>query len=201
MKKIITYMSDDGKTFDNELECAKHERDQAMRNNAELCVEMARIDDLIAKKYMPNSADEAPVNNSLLWLIADTENIILKDKQAKNGIIDIINSSPLAEQIKSLLDENKITENIKIRSDFLSAFANYDYTEIANKLEYALSEQDISNLAYIYQNEKCKEEIENLLCKCNFHNEYVDFATGKCDEYILGEPPKTEKNNKPNERY
>lgn len=42
-------MSDDGKTFDNELECAKYERDQAMRNNAELCVEMARIDDLIAK--------------------------------------------------------------------------------------------------------------------------------------------------------
>lgn len=105
MKKIITYMSDDGKTFDNELECAKHERDQAMRNNAELCVEMARIDDLIAKKYMPNSDDEVPVSNSLLWLIADIENIILKDRQAKDGIIDIINSSPLAEQIKSLLDE------------------------------------------------------------------------------------------------
>lgn len=106
-------MSDDGKTFDNELECAKYERDQAMRNNAELCVEMARIDDLIAKKYMPNSDDEVPVSNSLLWLIADIENIILKDRQAKDGIIDIINSSPLAEQIKSLLDENKITENIK----------------------------------------------------------------------------------------
>ena len=72
-------MSDDGKTFDNELECDKYERDQAMRNNAELCVEMARIDDLIAKKYMPNSDDEVPVSNSLLWLIADIENIILKD--------------------------------------------------------------------------------------------------------------------------
>ena len=112
MKKIITYMSDDGKTFDDELECAKHERDQAMRNNAELCVEMARIDDLIAKKYMPNSADEAPVNNSLLWLIADIENIILIDKQAKYGIIDIIICSPVSEQIKCLLVDIKITEII-----------------------------------------------------------------------------------------
>lgn len=202
MKKIITYMSDDGKTFDDELECAKHERDQAMRNNAELCVEMARIDDLIAKKYMPNSDDEVPVSNSLLWLIADIENIILKDRQAKDGIIDIINSSPLAEQIKSLLDENKITENIKIRSDFLSAFEHYDYVEIAKKIEYSFSEQDISNLAFIYKSGEHKEDIENLLQYCNFHKECGDFIKGKCEEYFLGEPPKTEKNKiKPNERY
>lgn len=202
MKKIITYMSDDGKTFDDELKCTKYEREQAMRNNAELCVEMARIDDLIAKKYMPYSDDEAPVNNSLLWLIADIESIILKDRQAKDGIIDIINSSPLAEQIKSLLDENKITENIKIRSDFLSAFEHYDYVEIAKKIEYSLSEQDISNLAFIYKSGEHKEDIENLLQYCNFHKECGDFIKGKCEEYFLGEPPKTEKNKiKPNERY
>lgn len=98
--------------------------------------------------------------------------------------------------------KNKITENIKIRSDFLSAFEHYDYVEIAKKIQYSFSEQDISNLAFIYKSGEHKEDIENLLQSCNFHKECGDFINGKCEEYFLGEPPKTEKNKiKPNERY
>ena len=132
-------------------------------------------------------------------MVKDLTNIFKELDTDGNGTLSY---DEIKQGFNKYYGENKITENIKIRSDFLSAFANYDYTEIANKLEYALSEQDISNLAFIYKSGEHEEDIENLLQYCNFHKECGDFINGKCEEYFLGEPPKTEKNKiKPNERY
>ncbi len=73
----------------------------------------------------------------------------------------------------------------EIRKDFKKAIDIYG-SNLGCKIDYALSDEDISNLAILYRDYPgYKSKITDILTDCNFHTESMDFRAGRYSDYII----------------
>lgn len=111
-------------------------------------------------------------------------------EEIKNLVKSLIKKNGLSGQLTDLFNPNTRIESIKktadIRKDWAGALRNVKRgTQLSSKIDYAFSEEDISELAKLHKKNHFRKKIEALLEDCNFHTEYSDFSSGIYDRYII----------------
>ena len=194
MKKIITYIADDGTVFESEQECINYENKLKRLRIEAVQKEMCRLDDTIWKKFYPNSQNDASdrkLYTAYMWLKADISYILtdvnINAVEAEKEIVAILNASEHAKEIlNKYVKLESIRENVKIRSDFYLALSKVKSgSDLASDLDYSFSNYDLLQLAKLHKANKCRKKIENLLTACNYHYECGRFIRKEYDEFLL----------------
>lgn len=189
MKKVTTYISEDGKNFASEQECSKYEKEQKKKENIAILEEVKRLDLELWNKYFKDSDAEGPeLKVAYIWLRTDIVQIILasEEKPGLNEIKEHILKSKYGKKIAEELRFDKIEEEINVRSDWSNALKNVkEGTELSHKIGCGLSSSDLKQLATLHKTKKYRKKIEELLTDCNFHAECNDFYNGNYDKYIF----------------
>lgn len=185
----ITYTAFDGKTFSNADDCLAYERKQKEIKRTAILQEMIDLELQLWKKFHPDYVEDG--NNPTLltasiWLKSDIQSIMIEFPNSEKDIISFIKEYKYGEDIlNEYIDMEDVRENVKIRSDFLTAFSSVrEGSDLAHKLNYCLSSSDLEKLAILHKSNKCKKKIENLLESINFHKECSDFKNERYEEYI-----------------
>ena len=193
MRKVITYYAEDGTPFNNEFDCRKYEREQKEIQMDEVCRCAKQLDEKIRKQYhcafladipldYTNQEDEQidfykyPMRLGIdIAEILSDETIISDEdlEQKKNDIFKIIADSKYGSIImeKWTMNKESIITAVSIRRNFLTALQDTKCgSDIASKLGYTFSRNDICKLAKIHKNNKYRRKIEDVLTTANFHS-------------------------------
>jgi hypothetical protein len=145
------------------------------------------------------------LKNDVIYLISLT----YSETEKQNVFLEEINSW-IKEQLgtelyskitKGAFSLKKIKQRFEIQSDWEKAIDNvkesskhegiYEVGFIASAMDFALSEENLSQLALIYKNapkdSKQRMVIEQLLECINYHTENSDFSSGNVEKYIIAE--------------
>ena len=145
------------------------------------------------------------LKNDVIYLISLT----YSETEKQNVFLEEINSW-IKEQLgtelyskitKGAFSLKKIKQRFEIQSDWEKAIDNvkesskhegvYEVGFIASAMDFALSEENLSQLALIYKNapkdSKQRMVIEQLLECINYHTENSDFSSGNYEKYIIAE--------------
>ena len=145
------------------------------------------------------------LKNDVIYLISLT----YSETEKQNVFLEEINSW-IKEQLgtelyskitKGAFSLKKIKQRFEIQSDWEKAIDNvkesskhegiYEVGFIASAMDFALSEENLSQLALIYKNapkdSKQHMVIEQLLECINYHTENSDFSSGNYEKYIIAE--------------
>lgn len=145
------------------------------------------------------------LKNDVIYLISLT----YSETEKQNVFLEEINSW-IKEQLgtelyskitKGAFSLKKIKQRFEIQSDWEKAIDNvkesskhegiYKVGFIASAMDFALSEENLSQLALIYKNapkdSKQRMVIEQLLECINYHTENSDFSSGNYEKYIIAE--------------
>lgn len=145
------------------------------------------------------------LKNDVIYLISLT----YSETEKQNVFLEEINSW-IKEQLgtelyskitKGAFSLKKIKQRFEIQSNWEKAIDNvkesskhegiYEVGFIASTMDFALSEENLSQLALIYKNapkdSKQRMVIEQLLECINYHTENSDFSSGNYGKYIIAE--------------
>ncbi len=145
------------------------------------------------------------LKNDVIYLISLT----YSETEKQNVFLEEINSW-IKEQLgtelyskitKGAFSLKKIKQRFEIQSNWEKAIDNvkesskhegiYEVGFIASAMDFALSEENLSQLALIYKNapkdSKQRMVIEQLLECINYHTESSDFSSGNYEKYIIAE--------------
>lgn len=145
------------------------------------------------------------LKNDVIYLISLT----YSETEKQNVFLEEINSW-IKEQLgtelyskitKGAFSLKKIKQRFEIQSDWEKAIDNvkesskhegiYEVGFIASAMDFALSEENLNQLALIYKNapkdSKQRMVIEQLLECINYHTENSDFSSGNYEKYIIAE--------------
>lgn len=195
MKKVVLYIADDGKEFDNELDCKAY--DDKLKTDKICNIQSAiyEIDKEIWLKYYPEKGlgkEPSNLGVAYIWL-ESTISCILADERfdfdtTLEDIKSIISKSPYADEILTNYISMEDTVNRgKVKRDFYSALQSVKKgDELSGVLHYSFSDKDISKLAKLHKANKCRKKIEDLLTNCNFHYECGKFKNKEYDEFLDG---------------
>ena len=145
------------------------------------------------------------LKNDVIYLISLT----YSETEKQNVFLEEINSwikGQLGTELYSKIcmsefSLEKIKQRLEIQSNWEKAIDNTkEYSEnkgvysvgyIASAMDFALSEENLSQLALIYKNapkdSKQRMVIEQLLECINYHTESSDFSSGNYEKYIIAE--------------
>lgn len=182
------YIADDGKKFDNENECLLYERKEKEKRRNEILQEIKNLDLIIWKKYHPDyEEDNGPkLYQAPMWLNNNIAAIMMEFPESEADIISIVKNTKYGDEIiTAYLELDLIRDEIKIRTDFLSALRSVkNGSNLSHKIRWALSSKDLSELAKLHKANKCRRKIEELLTDCNFHYECGKFVNKEYDEFL-----------------
>lgn len=154
--------------------------------------EVWKVDSVLWKHFYPTweGSLERPNNCALeMYLQADVEQAIYDSKdieEAKEWILDLIKSASYSNEILQSVSVEKAYTAAVIRKDFHSALKSVKQgSELASKLSYSFSGNELMELAKLHKGNKCRKKIEQLLTDCNFHSE-VGRLVRKEYDYFLG---------------
>lgn len=193
MKKVITYIADDGRVFDNEVDCYNYEREQERKKTRAVQDSMLALDLAIWKHFHPEDEIEEEDNTesyvAYIWLKADIVSILCDDafdmQQAKDTIADMVKKAEYSDVIQQkYVQFDAIMEEVKIRRDFKEAFDTMPVHEIASICSYSFGKNDLRRLAQLHKSNKCRKKIEDLLTAANFHYECGKFHNKEYKEFI-----------------
>lgn len=145
------------------------------------------------------------LKNDVIYLISLT----YSEREQQNAFLEEINSW-IKEQMgtnvyskiyMSAFSLEKIKQCLEVQSNWEKAIDNakeysehegiYEVGFIASAMDFALSEENLSQLALIYKNapkdSKQRMVIEQLLECINYHTENSDFSSGNYEKYIIAE--------------
>lgn len=143
------------------------------------------------------------LKNDVIYLIS----LAYSKKDKQDALLEEINSW-IKEQLgtnvysKICMSEfslEKIKRRLEVQSDWEKAIDNakeyseyeglYNVGYIASAMDFGLSEDDLSQLAFIHKNapegSKRRAVIEQLLECINYHTENSDFSSGNYERYII----------------
>lgn len=190
MKKVITYIADDGRTFNNEVDCYKYEREQERKKTRAVQESILALDLSIWQHFHPEDEEEKiEPHVAYIWLKADIVNILCDDafdmQQAKDTITDMVQKAEYSETIlQKYVQFDAILEEVKIRRDFKAAFDTMPVDEIVSTCSYSFDKNDLRRLAQLHKSNKCRKKIEQLLTAANFHYECGKFCNKEYEEFI-----------------
>lgn len=201
MRKVVTYYAEDGTPFDNEVDCYTYEREQEKKYWEEIYRCAKQLDEAIWKQFHPDYSEEEDQTDLpdlhlyTFWLKNDVESILtdtslVPDKdfeQTKTDIFKMIADSQHGDILMKKCDvnEEKIMAAVSVRRDFLSALENAKCgSDLASKLGYTFSKNDLCKLAQIHKSGRYREKIEDMLTAANFHSECSLLCSGQYDKLI-----------------
>ena len=130
------------------------------------------VDALLLRKYFPYNTPEPCTSpeKAVDWLYADIVSILTNSQdpsKAEREILHIIEKTGYARYIMPLLPMHEIRNEMKLRHNLADALNQYkDPRELAAKLRYTLSDDDVLVLARLHRRHKHREEIEDLCNQC-----------------------------------
>lgn len=188
MKIEQTYIADDGKRFDDKNACEEYEGKLRRKKQNEILQEIKELDLVIWKKYHPDYKEdkEPELYQSPMWLRIDIVAIIIDFPESEKDIISIISEMKHGKEIISAyLNFNSIRDEVKIRTNFLSALHSVECgSDLSSRIQYCLSSKDLFELAKLHKANKCRRKIEELLTACNFHYACRKFANKEYKEFF-----------------
>jgi hypothetical protein len=145
------------------------------------------------------------LKNDVIYLISLTysetekQNVFLEE--INYWIKEQLGTELYSKITKGAFSLKKIKQRFEIQSDWEKAIDNvkesskhegiYEVGFIASAMDFALSEENLSQLALIYKNapkdSKQRMVIEQLLECINYHTENSDFSSGNYEKYIIAE--------------
>ena len=145
------------------------------------------------------------LKNDVIYLISLTysetekQNVFLEE--INYWIKEQLGTELYSKITKGAFSLKKIKQRFEIQSDWEKAIDNvkesskhegiYEVGFIASAMDFALSEENLSQLALIYKNapkdSKQRMVIEQLLECINYHTENSDFSSGNYVKYIIAE--------------
>lgn len=189
MKKIITYIADDGRSFDNELDCVKYEEELKTQRIHKIQQHAYDIDVKIWNEYMNEGGNEPTLENAIMFLRFDIPDIVLRSskKPTLDEIKNIFLTDELADELLRRVDFSEIKKELDVRMDWESALKNVKCgSDLSSIIGWSFSSKyDIPILAKLHKSNKFRKKIENLLTDCNFHKEVSDFSNKMYDEYLI----------------
>ena len=192
MKIVKTFYANDGKKFDDEFECRKYEQmlmEKVKKEQHEVIV-LQNVKDLdynIWKKYHPeyDGKNEPGLNQAIIWLKNDISSIMVDFPNSEDDILNLIKNNEFGNEIISMIEMNEIRDNVNIRTDFLTALNSVKRgSDLSHRIGYALTPKDLSKLALLHKQNKCRNKIEELLTDCNFHYECCQFENQNYEEFL-----------------
>lgn len=186
---------------DNEVDCYTYEREQKKNYREEIYKCAKQLDEAIRKQFHPDYSEEEDqtdlqdLHRYTLWLKNDVETILsdtslVPDKdleQTKTDIFKMIADSQHGDTLMNKYDvnEEKIMAAVSVKRDFLSALENAKCgSDLASKLGYTFSKNDLCKLAQIHKSGRYREKIEDMLTAANFHSECSLLCSGQYDKLI-----------------
>ena len=145
------------------------------------------------------------LKNDVIYLVS----LVHSEKEKQDALLEEINSwikGRLGTELYSKIcmsefSLEKIKQRLEIQSNWEKSIDNakeysenkgiYEVGFIASAMDFALSEENLSQLALIYKNapkdSKQRMVIEQLLECINYHTENSDFSSGNYEKYIIAE--------------
>lgn len=183
-----TYIAEDGRKFEFEYECRKHEDELKENKRKALLQEIIELDEKIWKKYHPDYKDENRPNlqQAVIWLNYDISHILYEFPDSETDILAIIKKSVYGDEIiEKYLNLDKAREKASIRRDFTAALKSVKYgSQLSSKLDWSFTDKDLKVLAELHKAGKFRKKIEDLLEDCNFHSECGKFINHDYDEFL-----------------
>ena len=148
------------------------------------------LDYNIWKKYHPeyDGKNEPDLNQAIIWLKNDISSIMVDFPNSENDILNLIKNNEFGNEIISMIEMNEIRDDVNIRTDFLTALNSVKRgSDLSHRIGYALTPKDLSKLALLHKQNKCRNKIEELLTDCNFHYECCQFENQNYEEFLNSE--------------
>lgn len=192
MKKIVTYYAEDNKTFGTEKERREYEKKLRKVKMMKIQKAMCDLDGRIWKKYYPDEdtkISQPELHTACIWLRNDIVHILtdgdIGRSKAREDILAIIKAEEYGEEILKYIRMDNILEEVKIRTDYLSAFQKVECgSDLAGDIGYCLGKKDLYQLAKLHKSNKYRKKIEDLLTACNFHHECGKFVNKEYEGFL-----------------
>lgn len=196
MKIVKTFYANDGKKFDDEFERRKYEqklmekvkkRKEKEQHEVIVLQNVKDLDYNIWKKYHPeyDAKNEPDLNQAIIWLKNDISSIMVDFPNSEDDILNLIKNNEFGNEIISMIEMNEIRDDVNIRTDFLTALNSVKRGfDLSHRIGYALTPKDLSKLALLHKQNKCRNKIEELLTDCNFHYECCQFENQNYEEFL-----------------
>lgn len=196
MKIVKTFYANDGKKFDDEFECRKYEqmlmekvkkRKEKEQHEVIVLQNVKDLDYNIWKKYHPeyDGKNEPDLNQAIIWLKNDISSIMVDFPNSENDILNLIKNNEFGNEIITMIEMNEIRDDVNIRTDFFTALNSVKRgSDLSHRIGYALTPKDLSKLALLHKQNKCRNKIEELLTDCKFHYECCQFENQNYEEFL-----------------
>lgn len=148
-----------------------------VKNILALREEMSRLDSIIGAKYLGDGSPipEDQMHIAYMWLENDISSSLSKSEdidETFGEICEILQESPLYDDINEVVSLHKAYRRAEIRQDFATALRNVkNGSALSGVLGWSFSDEDLKNLAKLHKSNKFRKKIEDLLTDCNFHYE------------------------------
>ena len=185
----IIFRAVDGKEFNNRWDCLRYEQELEEKQRE---IEHQKIKEFyvtFSNDFFPESdydVSKFEFSTTLSWLTQDLK--YLCRTKTKEELQNYFISKGINEELSKYIEWGDIENDAKIRNDFATALRKCKRgTQLSSWIGYALSKQDVSNLARLHKSNKFRKKIEDLLTDCNFHYECGKFMNKEYDEFLKEE--------------
>jgi len=153
--------------------------------------EIQRLTKIVDKEYLCIAAEEKTERNlicramALQYGIAEALRISTDPDKTLAEIQKLFTESEFAAKLPKYVNLAEAEKDAEIRRNWASALETVpEATDLSRGVGWALSKQDLAELAKLHREGKHTEKIEDLLEDCNFHTECGELHDGNYQTFL-----------------